>query len=242
MINEIKVRVYQGVSTELGNYVFKGDITNSKIIFAVKLNKGNDYLRLISKMNDVAGGSSEQISAVYDSENDETTVKVKIDPNNTYALQADSYYYDIISEDNNGKRSLVAFGEFILIAAVQFPTDNLQQLPEIYVNQIYDKALTLIVNENATIKKIVDIGYNSNLTVSYIGDGVYKIENDADIFSGYIDAQARIYKNSSRMRAFVTNVVFVSPKILEVQLYDLYSRFYDKSAFVLEIKGFKNEN
>ena len=120
-------QIVRGDKAEI-TWTYSSDISSYEIIFVVKASRdaaaGEFSNRLIQKKNTVAGGSDSQLTAVYSTQ---TTITVKLLPEDTQDLQAKTYYYDIIKRDHadtTDSRTIFS-GNFTLIADVQTPFDGL---------------------------------------------------------------------------------------------------------------------
>lgn len=122
------VTVYRGDSTYI-EFKATGNISAKGITFVVKLTRSFSSPRLIQKRNEIAGGSSSEITASFSAPY--TKVRVLLTPNDTQDLTGTIYYYDIIAADvsNLANYFTFSYGKFNLVHDVQTPFDG-TDLPE----------------------------------------------------------------------------------------------------------------
>lgn len=228
---------YRGEGKDLTFTVY-GDLTARALSFAVKRYQENDSPRVVNKLNAVAGGSG--ITASYDADTDLTTITISIDPDDTFALGLRTYYYDLISVASGDFTDRVGlyYGEFNLIFSVQHPDDSTSVPTVGYLDQAFDKRAIYKVESDAVITELTDEGFNTTMTASRVGLGVFRLTSSEAIFTGNVQHQVDVINTNTNL-FIIPNVVRVSSTILEVQFIDFNSRMVIDTDFLIDIKRVK---
>lgn len=107
--------MYRGDTTTL-TFLISGDLTARELTFIAKKNKQLASPHIITKRNDIAGGSdSEILATLIDATTpDRTKIQVFLVPSNTNSLTLSKVYFDLISTDPDDSEDTVTVGTGVI--------------------------------------------------------------------------------------------------------------------------------
>jgi len=187
-------------------FTLTGDYSEEKIIFVVKADKVLTSDRLIQKRNTAAGGSDDELTAVYDDEKNKSTFTIKLEKIDTQDFTEEEYYYDITSQpaDNSEDPITIASGNLEIEFDVQtdydgtdLPEDATRYIPFILSDIGAGKVPRVLAGET----EIEGIEVYTKTEI----DNLLDLELDESAFATYFDTRLAL-KTLDNIAAGITNV------------------------------------